>query len=165
MRLSRPLFLAAAVLLAATPAASHAQYLQLNPHGAVANGVFDAPAYGIGYRVGVDWAPVRVLAAVDLFAPDCGGCSLRNLALEADLTVLPLVFIEIYLTGGATSRTFDLSGVETTAGGYSLGAGARYPPIRNAFIEARSEFFANQDGGSQTVIRIGFTLVEFWLPF
>jgi hypothetical protein len=171
----RSLFLAAVAALAllAVPSDAQAQ-LKFGAHVAYGAGTDSFTAvgeedgtFGLGARVGFGLPafPLTVLGTVDYFFVDCGDvdCGYQNFAVDANWAFLPLQIVELYATGGILMRrasvsgslgtvSFDESNTET---GFSLGAGVSFNLIASAYLEARNEFFSDDKGGNQILIRLG----------
>lgn len=171
----RSLFLAAAAAFAlvALPSAADAQ-LKFGAHVAYGAGTDNFASvdqedgtFGLGARVGFGLPafPLDILGTVDYFFVDCGDvdCGYQNFAVDANWAFLPLQIVELYATGGVlmrrTSVSGDLLGVSfdesTTHTGFSLGAGVAFNLIASAYLEARNEFFSEDKGGNQILIRLG----------
>ena len=124
-------------------------------------------AFGLGARVGIDppLLPVAFFLNGDYFFVDCGDidCGYQNVGLDVNFNFLPLPIFNLYATGGLLVRrasasgeilgvAFDESG---TATGFSLGAGVSFNFIASAYLEVRNEFFGDDDGGNQILVRLG----------
>ena len=164
----RTFALALALILAGAlaPKAAEAQ-LAFGAHVAHAT-EFEDGVFGLGAKVGIDppLLPLAFYAGVDYFFPDCeglDGCGYQTFNLDANWTLLPMPVVDVYLSGGLTVRRVSVEGTvlgfavdeSTTATGFSAGAGVAFNFILGAFVEARQEFFGDEDGGNQTVIRLG----------
>jgi len=175
MRPVRTLFLAALATLAlvAVPSDAEAQ-LRFGAHvayGAGTDNFSDANAedgtFGLGARLGLDVPafPLTVLGTVDYFFVDCGDvdCGYQNFAVDANWALVPLEILELYVTGGVLLRRASIKGdvlgqpfdESATKTGFSLGAGVSFNLIASAYLEARNEFFSEDNGGNQILVRVG----------
>lgn len=145
---------------AAFPGPAEAQ-LRAGLHGARANDLYAAPAYGVGARIEADFGRFSLMGTMERFFPDCSSCGYDNLAGDVSVTLLPFPFVEIYATGGLAVRLLTEAGTERTGDGYSYGVGVLYPPLRGLFFEVRNEVFDAADGGNQLLFRAGLQLASF----
>ena len=170
----RTMLMAFALVLGvfAAPQAAEAQLpISFGVHVANATdveiGTSDSGNFGLGARVGIDppLLPLAFYLNADYFFVDCESidCGYQNVGLDANFNFLPLPIFNVYATGGVLFRrvsaegtagpfTFDTSEVFT---GFSLGAGVSFNFIASAYLEVRNEFFADEDGGNQILVRLG----------
>jgi opacity protein-like surface antigen len=148
----------AALALVALPGKAEAQ-LRFGVHTAMADGGDFLPdnTFGLGARIGFSppAVPLSILGTVDYFFPDCDECGYQNFALDANFTFLPLQVAELYATGGVLGRRISGANDSTTKTGFSLGAGVSFNFIVSAYLEARNEFFSDENGGNQILLRLG----------
>lgn len=159
--------LAAAAFLALTLAPAQAQaQIKFGAHVAQAQDLPQAEivggkdgSYGLGARIGFDppMIPLSFYGTVDYFFPDCGDfdCGYQNLAVDANFSPLPFPVLDIYASGGLLIRRTSVEGEDQSATGYSLGGGVALNFIASAYLEVRRELFSEDDGGNQTLIRLG----------
>lgn len=156
--------LVAAVALLSAPRAAEAQ-IGFAVHAAGATDLgggdnFDDASFGLGARVGFTppMMPLSFWGTVDYFFPDCDDCGYQNFALDANVE-LPVPMVAPYLTAGYVGRRIDpgLVGVDAeTFHGFSAGAGVKLDFLAaSAFLEARNEFFSEEDGDNQILVRLG----------
>lgn len=150
---------AAVFALVAAPQDAQAQVpVKFGVHVANATDVADG-TWGLGARVGIDppVMPLSFFGTVDYFFPDCGDgdCGYQNFAVDANFTPLPFPMVDVYLTGGLLLRRLSIEDASETFTGFSLGAGVAFNFVASAYLEARNEFFSDEDGGNQILIRLG----------
>lgn len=159
------LALGAALALVLAPSSAEAQ-LKFGAHVARAQ---DLPAgevvggkdgsFGLGARAGIapPTIPFSFYGTVDYFFPDCGDfdCGYQNFAVDANFSPLPFPAVDVYATGGLLVRRTSVEDESNTATGFSLGAGVAFNFVASAYLEVRNEFFSEEDGDNQILIRLG----------
>jgi hypothetical protein len=159
-----PLLIAAAFLVA--PGVAEAQLVRFGAHLPIATSLgggddLTNSSAGIGGRIGLEAPlfPLSFWGTVDYMFPSGDGTSYQNFALDANFA-LPIPLLEPYVTGGYQARRFDDGEVGDTYHGWTLGGGIRFSFIVNAFLEARREFYGDDEqdlvgDDDQWLIRLG----------
>ena len=158
-----PLLVALGFLLSADGA--EAQYFRFGAHVPFATSLgggddLTDPSWGIGGRVGLEppLFPCALWGTVDYMFPGGDGTSYQNFALDANVR-LPIPLLEPYVSGGYQARRFDDGSVSDVYHGWTLGGGIRFSFIVNAFLEARREFYGDEQelvgDDDQWLIRLG----------
>jgi hypothetical protein len=168
MRLLRlaalPLLLVTASMGA--PGIAEAQYVRFGAHLPLATSLgggddLTDSSFGLGARIGLEAPlfPLSFWGSVDYMFPGGEDTSYQNFALDANFA-LPIPLLEPYVTGGYQARRFDDGEVSDIYHGWTLGGGIRVSFIVNAFLEARREFYGDDDPAlvgddDQWLVRLG----------
>lgn len=174
MKHARLLVAAAAILAvgALAPQKAEAQ-LKFGAHAAYADQVNDG-AFGLGARVGIDppLLPFSFWAHGDYyFVDDVTGTNTdasqgyQTFGADAHFSPLPFPLITPYLSGGVLVRRSTLDGTilgetiddSSTNTGFAIGLGADVGFLVSGTVQIRREFFSDENGGDQWVVRAGIT--------
>ena len=158
-----PLLLASGLLLSAE--AAEAQYFRFGAHVPLATSLgggddLTGSSWGLGGRVGLE-VPLFPLAAwgtFDYMFPSGDGTSYQNYGIDVNLR-LPIPLLQPYAAGGYQARRFDDGEVSDVYHGWTVGAGIRFSFIVNAFLEAKREFYGDEQelvgDDDQWMVRLG----------
>ncbi|MEJ2539566.1 MAG: outer membrane beta-barrel protein [Gemmatimonadota bacterium] len=164
-RAALPLLAATALFIA--PGTAQAQIFGFGVHVPIATDLgggdnLKDSSFGIGGRIGAEIPlfPLSIWGVADYMFPDGDGTSYQNFGVDINLR-LPIPLLQPYATGGYQARRFDDGEVSDIYNGFTLGGGVRFSFIVNAFLEARHEFYGDDEvrvgDDNQWLIRVGLT--------
>lgn len=170
MKHVRTLVAAAAILAvgALAPQEAEAQF-KFGAHAAYADGgdnLLPEGTFGLGARIGIDppLIPFSFWAHGDYYFPDdieTGAGTVdtgyQTFGADAHFSPLPFPMVTPYLSGGVLVRRFSAEDNSNTETGFAAGLGADIGVLVSGTVQIRREFFGDEAGGGQWVVRAGIT--------